>query len=138
MPFFVALRGLFWCLTDSVEVPNSLSLSGIATESCQASVSAQSLPFPPDHRAGRHLWNIWKLHLPLSCLCKEEFLHNPIYGMTTEAVMGSVQNKKHNLVHVPEAVDQCILQKHLMSADDKVGMPQAVVPHAFRSPIVAR
>lgn len=57
--------------------------------------------------------------------------------MTTEAVMGSVQNKKHNLIHVPEAVYQCI-QKHLMSADDKVGMPQAVVPHAFRSPIVAR
>lgn len=134
MPFFVTLRGLFWCLTESVEVRNSLSLSGIAMEPCQASVSAQSLSFPPDHRAGRHLWDIWKLHLPLSCLCKEEFLRNPIYGMTTEAVMGSVQNKKHNLVHVPEAVDQSI-QKHLMSADDASGRRPACLPLSHRCQI---
>lgn len=78
------------------------------------------------------------LEAPLASLvyCQELFLHDPIDGMTTEAVMGSVQNRKHNLVHVPEAVDQCI-RKQLMSADEKVVMSQAVVPHTFPSPIVA-
>lgn len=60
----------------------------------------------------------------------EEILHNLICGMATEAVMGFVQDKKHNLVHVHEAVDQCI-PEHPTSGDDKVDVPRA---HTFRSP----
>lgn len=70
-----------------------------------------------------------------------EILHDLIRGMATYAVMGFVEDKKRDLVHVHEAMDQGI-QEHLMSANDNVDISQGIVPHGLLAPpidsIVAR
>lgn len=62
-----------------------------------------------------------------------EILHDLICGMATHAAMGFVENKKRDLVHLQEAIDQRI-QEHLMSADDNVDISQGIVPHALLAP----
>lgn len=64
-----------------------------------------------------------------------EILHDLICGMATHAVMGFVENKKRDLIHVHKAMDQCI-QEHLMSADDSVDVSQGIVPHALLAPSI--
>ena len=53
--------------------------------------------------------------------------------MATYAVMSFVENKKRDLVHLHEAMDQRI-QEYLMSADDNVNISQGIVPHALLAP----
>ena len=50
-----------------------------------------------------------------------EVLHDLICGMATYAVMGFVENKKRDPVHLHDAIDQRI-QRYLMSADDIVNI----------------
>lgn len=44
-----------------------------------------------------------------------------------------VDNKKRDLVHLHEAMDQSI-QEHLVSADDDVDISQGIVPQALLAP----
>ena len=73
--------------------------------------------------------------MPLLFLCMIEILHDLICGMTTHAVMSFVENKKRDLVHPHEAMDQRI-QEYLMSADDNVDISQGIIPHALLAPPV--